>query len=86
MERTMVVKINVSITKEVLEKLDQAAREAKSSRSALLSQAVLHFLEEKQEEKKLERQIQAAKSIDRMREKFGPWDGTAEVLKWRDLH
>jgi metal-responsive CopG/Arc/MetJ family transcriptional regulator len=82
----MVVKINVSIPKELLEKLDEAAREARSSRSALLSQAVQRFLEEKNEEKLKERQWQAAKEIDRIRETFGPWDGTAEVLKWRDLH
>ena len=46
----MVVKINVSMPKEILEKLDEAAREANSSRSALLSHAVKHFLEEKEEE------------------------------------
>jgi metal-responsive CopG/Arc/MetJ family transcriptional regulator len=82
----MVVKINVSMPKELLEKFDEAAREANSSRSALLSQAVKHFLEEKEEEKLKERQWQAAKEIDRLRESVAPWDGTAEVLKWRDLH
>ena len=46
---------------EILVKLDEAAHEANSSRSALLSQAVKHFLEEKEEEKKRERQRQAAK-------------------------
>jgi metal-responsive CopG/Arc/MetJ family transcriptional regulator len=82
----MVVKINVSMPKELLEKFDEAAREARSSRSALLSQAVRRFLEEKEEEKLREKQRQAAKEIDRLRESVEPWDGTAEVLKWRDLH
>ena len=82
----MVVKINVSMPKEILEKLDEAAREANSSRSALLSMAVKHFLEEKEEEKQLERRRQAAKEIDRIREQVQPWDATAEVLKWRDRH
>jgi metal-responsive CopG/Arc/MetJ family transcriptional regulator len=82
----MVVKINVSIPKELLEKFDKAAREARSSRSALLSRAVVHFLEEIEEEKAKERQQQAAKEIDRIRESVEPWDATAEVLKWRDLH
>jgi metal-responsive CopG/Arc/MetJ family transcriptional regulator len=81
-----VVKINVSMPEDILAKLDAAAREAKSSRSALLSRAVERFLEEKNEEKQKERQRQAAKEIDRVRETYGPWDGTAEVLKWRDLH
>jgi metal-responsive CopG/Arc/MetJ family transcriptional regulator len=82
----MVVKINVSIPEKVLEKLDEAAREARSSRSALLSLAVEHYLGEKEQEKQRALQIQAAGEIDRVREKYGPWDGTAEVLKWRDRH
>jgi metal-responsive CopG/Arc/MetJ family transcriptional regulator len=82
----MVVKINVSIPEETLEKLDAAAREAGSSRSALLSQAVKHYLEEKEAEKLKERQRKAAEDIDRIRESVPAWDGTAEVLKWRDRH
>jgi metal-responsive CopG/Arc/MetJ family transcriptional regulator len=82
----MVVKVNVSFPEEILASLDEAAREAHSSRSALLSQAVKHFLDEKAEEKKLETRRRAAEEIDRIREEIGPWDGTAEILKWRDLH
>lgn len=82
----MVVKINVSMPEEVLEKLDEAAREAHSSRSALLSQAARHFLEEKEEEKMKARRLQAAERIINIAEKIGPWDGTAEILKWRDQH
>jgi metal-responsive CopG/Arc/MetJ family transcriptional regulator len=86
MEVIMVVKINISIAEDVLEKLDQAAREAKTSRSAFLVQAVQHVLEEKEKEKLRERRLQAAKRIDQIAEKAGPWDATAEVLKWRDRH
>jgi|WetSurMetagenome_2_1015567.scaffolds.fasta_scaffold743205_2 metal-responsive CopG/Arc/MetJ family transcriptional regulator len=82
----MVVKINMSMPEEGLEKLDEAARESKSSRSALLSQAVKTFLEEKEAEQKRERQITAVKEIDRIMESIPPWDATAEVLKWRDKH
>lgn len=82
----MVVKINVSLPEEMLKELDSAARESQTSRSAFLAQAVKRYLEEKAEEKQRERRLQAAQAIDRFREKFGPWDGTAEVLKWRDKH
>jgi metal-responsive CopG/Arc/MetJ family transcriptional regulator len=82
----MVSKINVSIPEDVLRELDQAAREAGTSRSAFLTQAVKHYLQEKEEEKLLQQRRQAAEAIDRLREQFGPWDGTAEVLKWRDRH
>jgi len=82
----MVVKINVSIPKDVLEELDRAARESHTSRSAFLAQAVKDYLEKLEEERKREKRRKAAAEIDRLREKFGGWDGTAEVLKWRDRH
>jgi metal-responsive CopG/Arc/MetJ family transcriptional regulator len=79
-------KVNVSLPDDVLHELDKAAREAHTSRSAFLAQAVKHLIEELEEEKRKERRLQAAAAIDRIREEFGPWDGTAEILKWRDLH
>ena len=82
----MVVKINVSMPKDVLEELDRAARESHTSRSAFLAQAVKDYLEKLEEERKKERRRKAADEIDRLRKKFGGWDGTAEILKWRDRH
>lgn len=82
----MVVKINVSMPEDVLQKLDRAASEIKSSRSSLLTRAVEHFLLEMEEAKKQERRGQAAENIFRIAEKIGPWDGTAEILKWRQKH
>ena len=82
----MVVKINISLPEELLGNLDQAARESNSSRSSFLVQAVKYYLAEKESEQKRERQHQAAKEIDRVRESVEPWDATGEVLKWRSLH
>ena len=82
----MVVKINISMPKDMLEELDRAARESHTSRSAFLAQAVKHYLNEKEEERQMEKRHKAAAEIDRLREKFGGWDGTVEVLKWRDRH
>ena len=82
----MVVKVNVSMPAEIIKKLDEAAREARSSRSALLTQAAILYLEAKENEKIQESQRQAARDIDRIRESVKPWDATAEVLKWRNLH
>ena len=79
-------KVNVSLSQEVLQDLDKAARESRTSRSAFLSQAVRHYLEEKGDEQKREKRKQAAAAIDCFREEFGGWDGTAEVLKWRNSH
>lgn len=82
----MVVKINVSLPEDVLAELDVAAREAHASRSAFLVQAIKHYLDEKDNERKREKRVQAAAAMDRFREQYGDWDGTAEVLKWRDRH
>ena len=79
-------KVNVSLSHEVLRGLDKAARESGTSRSAFLSQAVSHFLEKKEAEQRAQQRRQAAAAIDRFREEFGGWDGTGEVLKWRDSH
>ncbi len=79
-------KINVSLSEKILEELDKAARESQTSRSAFLAKAVSHYLEEKDEEQKLAKRKQAAAAMDRFREEFGGWDGTDEVLKWRDRH
>jgi metal-responsive CopG/Arc/MetJ family transcriptional regulator len=80
------VKINISISEEVLDKLDEAAREAKITRSAFLVRAVEHFLEEKRQEQVRAQRQQAVRSIRKVAEKIGPWNGTAEILKWRDSH
>ncbi len=82
----MVIKINVSVSEKILGELDEAAREAKTSRSAFLTEAVKHFLAEKRAEKQSERRRRAARKIDSIREKAAPWDATAEVLEWRSRH
>ena len=79
-------KVNVSLPDDVLRDLDKAAREANTSRSAFLAQAVKHLIEELEEEKQRECRIQAAATIRKIAEEIGPWDGTAEILKWRDSH
>ncbi len=79
-------KVNVSLSQDILDELDKAARESKTNRSAFLAEAVKHYIEEKNEQAKREEMKEAAAAMDRIREEFGGWDGTAEVLKWRDLH
>ncbi len=82
----MVVKINVSMSKEVLEEVDRAARESKTSRSSFLTLAVLHFIEERREVKQKERRRRAAAKIVQIADKIGPWDATGELLGWRGRH
>ena len=77
-------KVNVSLSPEILNELDKSAREANISRSAFIAMAVRRYLEEKETQRR-DRGRRAAATMDRIRERFGGWDGTAEVLKWREL-
>ncbi|MBI2861065.1 MAG: ribbon-helix-helix protein, CopG family [Chloroflexi bacterium] len=79
-------KINISLSQEILEELDRAAMEVRASRSAFLARAVRHYLDEKHEEQRREKRNRAAATMDRFREEFGGWDGTKEVLGWRERH
>ena len=80
------VKINVSLPDSVLKELDRAAKASRTSRSAFLVEAVKRYLEEKEKQWEMNRRRKAANSINRFREEFGGWDGTAEIIKWRDMH
>lgn len=80
------VKISVYLPKALLERLDEAARETRTSRSAFLAEAVEHYLKEIEEEKLREQRRKAAASMREIAKLVGPWDGTAEILKSRDSH
>jgi len=81
-----VAKVNVSIPENVLQELDKAARQASTSRSALLSEAARKYLQDLEEQRQVERRRQAARSIRKLAQKIGRWDGTSEILKWRNAH
>ena len=80
------VKVNVSLPEDVLQELDAAARRSRTSRSGFLVQAVKRYLEEREEAEQQEKRLRAAAAIDQFRHEFGGWDGTAEILRWRDRH
>lgn len=80
------VNISVSLPDEVLQELDRAAHEPHTTCSASITQAIVRFLVKKEEDRKRERRREAAAAMDRTREEFGGRDGTAEVLRWRDVH
>jgi metal-responsive CopG/Arc/MetJ family transcriptional regulator len=82
----LIVKVNVSLPQEILQELDRAARENHTSRSAFLAQATRHYLQEKEEEKRKKRRINAAETIRSIAEKLGEWDAVGELLKSRDSH
>jgi metal-responsive CopG/Arc/MetJ family transcriptional regulator len=73
---------------DMVQLLDNIAREEKTSRSKLLREAIQYYIEEYQhtmeDKKKRERIRMAIKTQDRLREKSGKWDGVTEIRKWRE--
>ena len=82
------IKINITLPRDELGKIDAFARKEADSRSGFIRRAVNFFMEEREREEKEEerrrRMMKAAADIRRLREKSGNWDGVAEVRKWRD--
>jgi metal-responsive CopG/Arc/MetJ family transcriptional regulator len=82
------VRINVVLPEDMIEKLDGIARDEKKSRSMLLREAAERLIEEHQMrlEEKL-RRLRVKRSIeiqDKLRKKSGKWNGVSEIRKWRE--
>ena len=82
------VRINVMLSDENIEKIDTIAKEEKKSRSKLLREAAEMFIAEyeraKAEKLRKKKFMQAIKAQDGLRDKAGEWDGVSEVRKWRE--
>ncbi len=82
------VRINVVFPEDVLEQIDEIARQEGKSRSMLLREASGKVIEEHrrrvEEIRRRSRREKALETLDRLGKKAGAWDGTAEVRKWRD--
>lgn len=82
------IKTMVSIPKGLLQELDELARQEERSRSEVLREAVRLFLELRRSQRHpgLDPRVQRAVAIqDRLAEKHSvPWDGVAEIRRWRE--
>ena len=82
------VKINITLPGDELARIDQHAKEEKTTRSGLILKSLKSYIERKEEEaaeKKRRSAIQqAASDIKKLRAKSGHWNGVAEIRKWRD--
>lgn len=82
------MRINASLTDDLLKKIDQAASEQNKSRSRFIREATEKYIAEhertKEAEKRKEAFAQAIRLQDNLRNKGGKWDGVGEVRKWRE--
>ena len=82
------VRINAVLREDIVEGIDQIAKETGKSRSSLLREAAQRLIREHGEKKADEiRRKKAARAMqvqDRLRKKGGKWDAVAELRKWRE--
>ena len=82
------VRINAVLREDIVEGIDQIARETGKSRSCLLREAAQRLIREhgqrKAEEIRRKKAAQAMQVQDRLRKKAGKWDAVAELRKWRE--
>jgi metal-responsive CopG/Arc/MetJ family transcriptional regulator len=82
------VRINAPLEEDIVEGMDQIAKERGKSRSSPLREAAQRLIKEYQQQNAEEiRQKKTARAIqvqDRLRKKAGKWDAVAELRKWRE--
>ncbi len=81
-------KINISLSKEFLSKLDQYSYKENMTRSKFIREAVAKYIAIKEEDEKIkEKEKKIEKTIEffkKMGEKNKNWNGVKEINKWRE--
>ena len=82
------MRINASLSDDLLKKIDEVAREQNKNRSRFIREATEKYIAEherkKEEEKRKGAFAQAIRLQDQLRKKAGKWDGAGEIRKWRE--
>ena len=83
------VRINAIFPEDMLQKLDDIAKDKKKSRSMLLREAIEKLIEEHQRQLEKNRRKTLIKHAidvqDRLRRKSCKWDGVSEIREWREM-
>jgi len=81
-------KINITLSKDFLSKLDWYSSQEKMTRSKFIREAVAKYIAIKEKEKELEERKkkigEAIELFKNMGKKNKDWDGVKEINKWRD--
>ncbi|MBI2988036.1 MAG: ribbon-helix-helix protein, CopG family [Deltaproteobacteria bacterium] len=83
-------RVNVFLKDELLDEINEEAKEEKTNRSALIQSALEKYLEAKkkkrEEEEKRKKMQEASERMDRLAKKLGRWDAQAIIRKFRDTN
>jgi metal-responsive CopG/Arc/MetJ family transcriptional regulator len=80
-------RINVFLTDELLERINEEAKEEKTTRSALIQTALENYIEaqrrDRAEEEKQKTMHKAARKMDALAKKLGKWNAQKKIRKYR---
>lgn len=83
-------RVNVFLSDQLLEEINQQAKEEGSNRSALIRTAVEKYIDAKrrdrEEAQKRRKMLDAARRMDALAKKLGNWDPQAMIRKFRDTN
>ena len=83
-------RVNVFLKDELLDEVNEEAKEEGTKRSALIQKALEKYLEAKkkkrEEEEKQKKMKEACERMDRLAKKLGRWDAQAIIRKFRDTN
>jgi len=83
-------RVNVFLKDELLEEINEEAKEEGTNRSALIQTALEKYIETKrqrrEEEEKRKKMQAASRKMDVLAKKLGKWDPQATIRKFRDTN
>lgn len=83
-------RVNVFLKDELLNEINEQAKEAGINRSALIQIALEKYIEskrlEREEEEKRKKMLEASRKMDALAMKLGSWDAQSTIRKFRDTN
>jgi metal-responsive CopG/Arc/MetJ family transcriptional regulator len=81
-------RVNVFLKDELLDEINEEAKEEGTNRSALIQVALEKYIEskrrERENEEKRKKMQEASRKMDALAKKLGEWDPQATIRKFRD--
>ena len=83
-------RVNVFLKDDLLDAINEEAKEEGTNRSALIQTALEEYLQAKrkkrEEEEKRKKMQEASRKMDALAKKLGKWDPQATIRKFRDTN
>ena len=83
-------RVNVFLKDEVLDRINEEAKEEGTNRSALIQAALEKYIEakrhEREKEERQKKMQEASKKMEALAKKLGKWNPQATIRKFRDTN